>query len=196
MRKIVIFLALLCVLPLEARMQWTEKQAWAWEKRTGVIKGFNSPTPPYPGMTEEEVMRKAAELGYNSLRWWYGGSAEEAIANITKACRIAEKYGMTISLVNRVPCIGHSFIPRLQGGNARRFGVLEVHNEVAHKGAAREVYAEIGTTGTYLHGGIGIIEHVATSFSSSARDPFGVQLSIFNFYSYLCIVLYKKRHYG
>ena len=73
MRKIVIILALLCMLPLGARKQWTEKQAWAWEKRTGVIKGFNSPTPPYPGMTEEEVMRKAAELGYNSLRWWYGG---------------------------------------------------------------------------------------------------------------------------
>lgn len=103
MRKVVCILALFCVLPLGARKTWTEKQAWAWEKRTGVIKGFNSPTPPYPGMTEEDVMRKAAELGYNSLRWWYGGSAEEAIGNITKACRIAEKYGMTVSPVVCVP---------------------------------------------------------------------------------------------
>ncbi len=103
MRKLIGILALLCVLPVGARKQWTEKQAWAWEKKIGVIKGFNSPTPPYPGMSEEEVMRKASELGYNSLRWWYAGPVDKAIENISRDCRIAEKYGMTISPVVCVP---------------------------------------------------------------------------------------------
>ena len=82
------------------RPQWTEKQAWDWDKKVGVIKGFNEQAGGYPGMTREDIIKKTSEYGLNSVRWWVrGNTAEEQIADIRDMADICEKYGMTISPV-------------------------------------------------------------------------------------------------
>ena len=83
----------------KGRQQWTENEAWEWEKKAGVIKGFNAPMPAYPGMTREDVLKKASELGYNSVRIWLSGKPEEHIEFLRKVLDDAEKYGMTVSPV-------------------------------------------------------------------------------------------------
>lgn len=82
------------------RKQWTEKQAWNWQKRVGIIKGFNQLEMAYPGMTEEQVMQKGAELGFNSVRIFVEGeTAQEQIAHIRRVEALAAKSGMTLSPV-------------------------------------------------------------------------------------------------
>ena len=82
------------------RKQWTEKQAWDWEKKVGTIIGFNQPESAYPGMTNLEILRKAADLGFNSVRFWLKGADVNAqIAYIKKMADEAESCGMTISPV-------------------------------------------------------------------------------------------------
>lgn len=82
------------------RGQWTVEEAWAWHRKVGVIRGFNSTshgglvTPPHPGMTRKEVLRRAAAIGYNSVRFWYS-TKDEAHALMDEA----EANGMTVSLV-------------------------------------------------------------------------------------------------
>ncbi|MCF0167865.1 MAG: cellulase family glycosylhydrolase [Bacteroidales bacterium] len=110
MKKILIAIAalLMIVSPAYAKIknkttgrpQWTETQAWEWEQKVGIIKGFNQPERPYPGMSQEEIIAKAASLGLNSVRFWVGGATvEEQIANIERFALWADKYGMTISPV-------------------------------------------------------------------------------------------------
>ena len=82
------------------RPQWTEKQAWDWNQKVGVIKGFNEPAGGYPGMSFEDIVRKVSEYGLNSVRFWIPGkTAEEQIEAIRTRADICEKYGMTISPV-------------------------------------------------------------------------------------------------
>jgi len=50
------------------RGQWSLSEAWTWNEKVGVIRGFNALGRAYPGMSEEVVMRKAGSLGYNSVR--------------------------------------------------------------------------------------------------------------------------------
>ena len=84
----------------QERPQWTEQQAWEWDKKVGPIKGFNEPAAGYPGMSLEDIIKKASEYGLNSVRFWvHGGTVEEQIADIHKYADISEKYGMTISPV-------------------------------------------------------------------------------------------------
>jgi hypothetical protein len=95
-------LSFLVALPAmgKGRKQWTEKQAWEWQKRVGVIKGFNEPQAPYPGMTRLEMLQKAQKLGLNSVRFWAGGNdAERTIRHIRAYAADAAKCGMTISPV-------------------------------------------------------------------------------------------------
>ena len=76
------------------RPQWTEKQAWEWDKNVGVIKGFNEPAGGYPGMTFEDIVKKVSEYGLNSVRFWIpGATAEEQIEVIRTRADICEKYG-------------------------------------------------------------------------------------------------------
>ena len=85
---------------LFAREQWTEEQAWAWQKEVGVIKGFNEPYPAYPDMSRTEVLQKAHEAGLNSVRFWVrGNTAEEQIEYIQKMIDDADRFGMTVSPV-------------------------------------------------------------------------------------------------
>lgn len=82
------------------RPQWTEKQAWDWNQKVGVIKGFNEPAGGYPGMSFEDIVKKVSEYGLNSVRFWIPGkTAEEQIEAIRTRADICEKYGMTISPV-------------------------------------------------------------------------------------------------
>lgn len=83
------------------RAQWTLEEARAWQQRVGVIKGFNQPMPPYPGFTDRETFKKAAELGFNSCRFWGRGgtNADEAIAYIRQLEADAAPFGITLSPV-------------------------------------------------------------------------------------------------
>ena len=106
--KLVVMAVMVAMLPLNAmskgRKQWTEKQAWVWQKRLGVIKGFNQGELPYPNMSREEVIRKGSELGLNSIRTWLGGgTAENQIKFLKATADYCEKYGMTVSPVLTVP---------------------------------------------------------------------------------------------
>lgn len=100
-RVLIILLLLPCVAGFaRERRQWTEKQAWAWEKKVGTIIGFNQPESPYPGMENIDLLRKASELGFNSVRFWIRGSdAESQVAYIRKMADEAQSCGMTISPV-------------------------------------------------------------------------------------------------
>ncbi len=82
------------------REQWTEDEAWAWQEKVGVIKGFNEPYQAYPGQTQLEILQKAKSLGFNSVRKWIGGNtSEEIIANLQKIIDDATQCGMTVSPV-------------------------------------------------------------------------------------------------
>ncbi len=83
------------------RGQWSEEQAWEWENRVGVIKGFNAPSLPYPGMDRVEILEKAARLGYNSVRIWIPPGAERGEEYLKTILDEASKYNMTVSPVLR-----------------------------------------------------------------------------------------------
>lgn len=105
MKRILICLSaflLLTTLSVSAkgRKQWTEKQAWAWQEKVGVLKGFNQPEAAYPGMTRDEMLRRASELGLNAVRFWAPCSvADQAIKFISEYAADAEKYGIRLQPV-------------------------------------------------------------------------------------------------
>lgn len=85
---------------VKERPQWTEKQAWEWDKKVGIIKGFNQPEIVNSSMTLDDICRKMSELGFNSVRSWCGGNtAEEQVERIRILLETADKYGMTVSPV-------------------------------------------------------------------------------------------------
>ena len=101
MRQLIICVFLLCNLtPVGARGQMSVKQAWKWQNKIGEIRGFNQPEVAYPGMSRDQILRKASELGLNSVRSWIGGNTvEEQIAFIREYVEDASKYGLTFSPV-------------------------------------------------------------------------------------------------
>ena len=84
---------------IKGRGQWTEKQAWDWEKKHGVIKGFNAPIPAYPGMGRDVIFQKAADLGFNSVRTWLQGRPETHIKLLHEILDQASAKGLTVSPV-------------------------------------------------------------------------------------------------
>ena len=98
---IIITASLICCLSMQAgRKQWTEKQAWEWYNRVGVIKGFNEPYRAYPGQERKEILKKAAELGLNSVRFWVGGNnSADCVKYIQGMIDDASLYGLTVSPV-------------------------------------------------------------------------------------------------
>ncbi|MBP1539694.1 MAG: hypothetical protein ILA29_05000 [Prevotella sp.] len=108
-RRFLFVIALLvgCLSMQAGRKQWTEKQAWEWYNRIGVIKGFNQPEPAYPGQDRKEILKKAAEMGLNSVRFWVGGrNAEERVEYIRGMIADAKLFGLTISPVLAIPVPG------------------------------------------------------------------------------------------
>ena len=87
----------------KGRRQWTEQQAWKWYEQVGVIKGFNQPERPYPGMSLGEMLGKAHEMGMNSVRFWISDNPDAAIQAINNMKAATKPYGMTLSPVLVVP---------------------------------------------------------------------------------------------
>lgn len=87
-----------------ARGQWTKEQCDAWAEKYGPIIGINCPSPPCAAITQEEAIKLASELGFNSVRWWPGGwTANEYINSVEQWAAWADKYGMTVAPVFGFP---------------------------------------------------------------------------------------------
>lgn len=136
MFKKLIILVVLLILPVlfgsntQARKQWTEKQAWAWQKKLGPIKGFNQPEPPYPNMEYEQMLRKAHELGFNAIRLWFGQRTPDlSIERLKKIVDMADKYGITVQPV-LTPPIPKSY---MEGPNKGKISELASTKEYTHK---------------------------------------------------------------
>ena len=95
-----LLLLLFHLAPATARRQMSVAEAWKWQQRIGEIRGFNQPEVAYPGMQRDQILRKASELGLNSVRSWVGGSTvEQQIDFIRKYAEDCSRYGLTYSPV-------------------------------------------------------------------------------------------------
>ncbi|MBE0653409.1 MAG: hypothetical protein IH594_06405 [Bacteroidales bacterium] len=83
----------------QGRDQWTENEAWEWHKAAGTIKGFNAPVEAYPGMSRDEIFRRAAELGYNSVRIWVPSEPDKCITFMNQLLEEASRHGLSVSPV-------------------------------------------------------------------------------------------------
>lgn len=107
--KIIVALAVALLLfpstsEARGRKQWTEKQAWAWQKKVGALKGFNQPREAYPGMTRRDMFRKAHELGFNTVRLWIGGNgADEQVERLKQCATEAAEFNLTLAPVMSLP---------------------------------------------------------------------------------------------
>jgi hypothetical protein len=122
----------------KGREQWPVAKAWAWNDKVGVIRGFNALGLAYPGMSDEEVMRKAQSLGYNSLRvgdyfrLWLR-SPDEAKQRLRATLEKAHTNGLTVA---PVMIWGSGSVPGgtkgLQDPDAKRWGELRdfIHDMV------------------------------------------------------------------
>lgn len=87
-----------------ARGQWTKEQCDTWEKKYGPIIGINHPDPPCGAVGQEEAIRLASEIGFNSVRWWPSGEvADEYIRSVEQWAAWADEYNMTVSPVFGFP---------------------------------------------------------------------------------------------
>lgn len=83
-----------------ARPQWTKAECNAWQKKYGPIIGVNHPEGGYASMSRRERLRKAHELGFNSVRMFLGGeTAESYIATVRSWAADCAAEGMTLSPV-------------------------------------------------------------------------------------------------
>lgn len=84
----------------QGREQWSEEKAWEWQNEIGIIKGFNQPVEAYPGMPRKEIFKKAAELGFNSVRFFKSfKTPDEHIKYIRELAEDADLYGLKVSPV-------------------------------------------------------------------------------------------------
>ena len=82
--------------PLE-RPIWSVEQAQKWFDENGPIIGVNHPEIPCDAVTNDEALAKAAEIGFNSVRWWPNGG--DFINSVEEYAAIAEKHGLTCAPV-------------------------------------------------------------------------------------------------
>ena len=86
------------------RGQWGPAECKAWQEKYEPIIGINHPEPPNPAMSRIESYRVAADLGYNSVRQWTGGTyAQDYINNLESALADAAACGMTFAPVFGFP---------------------------------------------------------------------------------------------
>ncbi|MDR1718867.1 MAG: hypothetical protein LBR67_01925 [Dysgonamonadaceae bacterium] len=96
----VLFLSVVNLYARQGRSQWTEKKAWAWHQKVGAIKGFNEPYPAYPGMSNKDILKKAAELGFNCVRFWLkGNTPDEQETFLRQMIAEADEFGLKSSPV-------------------------------------------------------------------------------------------------
>jgi hypothetical protein len=83
-----------------ARSQWTKAEGDAWQKKYGPIIGVNHPEGGYSTMARRACLRKAHELGFNSVRMFLGGSTAANYINTVKSWAAdCAAEGMTLSPV-------------------------------------------------------------------------------------------------
>ncbi|MCH3994189.1 MAG: hypothetical protein LKG14_04410 [Prevotella sp.] len=104
MKQLILLLLMIgsCVYAL-GRGQWSERRTLKWERKVGVIKGFNQPVRPYPDMSLDVMFEKAHDTGLNNVRMFFGGTAEEVIRQIRQYTDVAYKHGITMSPVLSAP---------------------------------------------------------------------------------------------
>lgn len=90
--------------PPAGRGQWSTAEAWAWNQKVGVIRGFNELGRAYPSMSVEEVLRKARSLGYSSVRTGdyyqtWRRSPSEAKQRLRATLDLAQAKGLTVAPV-------------------------------------------------------------------------------------------------
>ena len=86
------------------RGQWGPAECKAWQEKYEPIIGINHPEPPNSAMSRIESYRVAADLGYNSVRQWTGGTyAQDYINNLESALADAAACGMTFAPVFGFP---------------------------------------------------------------------------------------------
>lgn len=99
-----IFLATSSKLHPNERPIWSEQQAQEWFDRHSPIIGINHPEPPCDAVSQDEALQRAAQIGYNSVRWWPGGW--NYIQSVEEYAKIADKHGM-----NCAPVFGFTHVP-------------------------------------------------------------------------------------
>lgn len=86
------------------RPQWTKAEGEAWLAKYGPIIGVNHPKEAYPGMSRRECLRKASELGFNSVRSFVqGNTADDYIRNLRSLADDCEDFGLTVAPVFTFP---------------------------------------------------------------------------------------------
>lgn len=93
------------------RPVWDEEQAQNWFDAHSPIIGINCPAVPCDALTDDDMLRQAAAMGYNSVRWW--PSSSTFISAVESYAAIADKYGMTCA-----PVFGFSHVPTSEADSA------------------------------------------------------------------------------
>ena len=83
---------------------WSERQAQEWFDRHSPIIGINHPEPPCDAVSQDEALQRAAQIGYNSVRWWPG--SWNYIQSVEEYAKIADKHG-----INCAPVFGFTHVP-------------------------------------------------------------------------------------
>ena len=83
---------------------WSEKQAQEWFDKHSPIKGINHPEPPCDAVSQDEALQRAAQIGYNSVRWW--PNSWDYINSVDNYATIAAKHG-----INCAPVFGFTHVP-------------------------------------------------------------------------------------
>lgn len=83
---------------------WNEKQAQEWFDKHSPIKGINHPEPPCDAVSQDEALQRAAQIGYNSVRWW--PNSWDYIKSVDNYATIAAKHG-----INCAPVFGFTHVP-------------------------------------------------------------------------------------
>ena len=135
-------------LPAAARGSWTEKQARAWEKRTGIIKGINGVTnPAWRGEDEDAMFERLHQLGFNSIRCWITDKTpEKQTEHIRKLLDKAEKHSLTLSPVLRWQSLGSDFEASAKGlqkvvaalRKDKRIVIWDIWNEPSARGRLKQ----------------------------------------------------------
>ncbi len=90
---------------------WNETQAKAWFDAHSPIVGVNHPEPPCDAVTQDEALRRAAEIGFNSVRWWPDNG--NFINSVENYAAIADKYGISCA-----PVFGFTHVPTSEADSA------------------------------------------------------------------------------
>lgn len=96
---------------INERPVWSEKQAKEWFDAHSPIIGVNHPEPPCDAVSQDEALRLAAEIGFNSVRWWPDNN--DYINSVENYAAIADKYGISCA-----PVFGFTHIPTSEADSA------------------------------------------------------------------------------